>query len=69
MQLVTVIKSNLQIWEDQNIFWGHIHKLRVNGHPIGKVITFGVGGMYHFLWGHYQLRVALEHFVKFTKTS
>ena len=48
MQLVTVIKSNLQIWEDQNIFWGHIHKLRVNGHPIGKVITFGVGGMYHF---------------------
>ena len=58
MQLVTVIKSNLQIWEDQNIFWGHIHKLRVLlvthqiegpiGHPIGKVITFGVGGMYHF---------------------
>ena len=48
--------------------WGNVHKFRVNGQIIGRVITFGRRNLSP-LWGYYCFRLDFEHFFNSTKKS
>ena len=54
--------------KDQNNVWGNVHKFRVNGQIIGRVITFGRRNLSP-LWGYYCFRLDFEHFFNSTKKS